>query len=141
MPELQVLTQRTDGDDGVCEIAAEVDDGRVVTGPDGVETALGWSVRPEGLCRGDVCVPVRDRDAIAVGDRFDLDAVADALGIATLLDEETGVLALSAPAGERQSALRGRRAPDFSLPDLDGRRHSLEQFAGRKRLLIAFASW
>lgn len=141
MPELQVLTQRADDADGACEIAAEVDDGRVVTDAEGVETALGWSVRPEGLCRGDVCVPVRDRDAIAVGDRLDLGAVADALGIATLLDEETGVLALSAPAGERQAALRGRRAPDFSLPDLDGRQYSLEQFAGRKRLLIAFASW
>lgn len=141
MPELQVLTQRADDADGVCEIAAEVDDGRVVTDAEGVETALGWSVRPEGLCRGDVCVPVRDRDAIAVGDRLDLGAVADALGIATLLDEETGVLALSAPAGERQAALRGRRAPDFTLPDLDGRQYSLEQFADRKRLLIAFASW
>ena len=83
----------------------------------------------------------RDDHGIGAGDRIDLRAVADALGMTTLLDEESAVLAVSAPAADRRSALRGRVAPDFTLPDLDGNLHSLEEFKDRKRLLIAFASW
>ncbi len=32
-------------------------------------------------------------------------------------------------------------APDFTLPDLDGRSHSLADARGRKVVLIAWASW
>jgi peroxiredoxin len=32
-------------------------------------------------------------------------------------------------------------APDFTLPDLRGRLHSLRDQRGKKTLLIAWASW
>lgn len=32
----------------------------------------------------------------------------------------------------------GTRAPDFSLPDFDGRQHALQDFAGAPALLVAF---
>jgi peroxiredoxin len=32
-------------------------------------------------------------------------------------------------------------APDFTLPDLEGALHSLSDHRGKKRLLIAWASW
>jgi hypothetical protein len=32
-------------------------------------------------------------------------------------------------------------APDFTLPDLDGRMHALSSFRGRKVFLLAWASW
>ena len=34
-----------------------------------------------------------------------------------------------------------RLAPDFTLPDLHGTDHDFQQWQGRKRLLVAFASW
>jgi hypothetical protein len=37
--------------------------------------------------------------------------------------------------------LRARRAPDFRLRDLDGVEHDFSEWHGRKRLLVAFASW
>ncbi|MBI3853814.1 MAG: redoxin domain-containing protein [Verrucomicrobia bacterium] len=32
-------------------------------------------------------------------------------------------------------------APDFTLPDLKGKAHSLSDFRGKKVLLITWASW
>lgn len=141
MPVLKVLTLDAGDADGVREIDGQVVDGRALTNGAGVEAALGWQLKPEGLCRGDVCVPVRDVAGIGSDDRIDLGAVADVLGMSSLLDEDVGVLAVSAPAAQRRAALKGRVAPDFTLPDLDGNLHSLEEFKDRKRLLIAFASW
>lgn len=136
MPVLKVLTI-----DGVNEVEAQLLDGRALVDDAGLEAALGWQLKPEGLCRGDVCVPVRDGAAIASGDRIDLGRVGELLGMASLLDDVAGLLAVSAPAADRGAALKGRVAPDFTLPDLDGDLHSLEEFKDRKRLLIAFASW
>ena len=35
----------------------------------------------------------------------------------------------------------GQRAPDFTLPDLDGSPHSLSSYRGRKVFLATWASW
>ncbi len=35
----------------------------------------------------------------------------------------------------------GKPAPEFTLPDLDGRVWSLRDFRGRKVFLLAWASW
>ena len=35
----------------------------------------------------------------------------------------------------------GETAPDFSLPDLHGRMHTLSAHRGKKALLIVYASW
>ena len=41
----------------------------------------------------------------------------------------------------RMKVLQSLEAPDFTLPDLDGRMHSLSQQRGKKVLLVAYASW
>jgi hypothetical protein len=141
MPNVKVLTQDPAGTDPVHEIDADIADGRVLTTAGDIAIALGWELKPEGLCRGDVCVPVRADAQIGDGEQIDLGAVASLLGMATMVDEQAGVIAVSAPAADRRAALKGRVAPGFALPDLDGSLRSLEEFKDRKRLLIAFASW
>jgi hypothetical protein len=141
MPVLKVLTLDAGNADGVGEIDASIEGGRALTSATGVAAALGWELKPEGLCKGDICVPVRDDAGIGSGDRIDLGAVIAALGMSSLLDEEAAVLAVSVPSADRRAGLQGRVAPDFTLPDLDGELRSLEEFKDRKRLLIAFASW
>lgn len=136
------MAQVTFVDETVRTLEAEVDgEGRVLIDPDRLPEAIGWTLKPEGLCRGEVCVPVRGRSAIAVGDRVDVAAVAGALRQPVVVDAEAGYVAVALPAEARREALDALHAPSFTLPDLDGRSRSLDEWAGTKRLLVAFASW
>ncbi|HEY3671912.1 MAG TPA: TlpA disulfide reductase family protein [Acidimicrobiia bacterium] len=127
--------------DETTAIAADVVDGRVLVDANALPDALGWTLKPEGLCRDDTCVPVRDGDALFVGGRLDLVAVADALGRLTVVDADAGIVAVAIDQEQRRAALDGLTAPDVTLRDLDGEEHSLSDWGGRKRLLHAFSSW
>jgi hypothetical protein len=59
--------------------------------------------------------------------------------VAVDLDERAAYFGIS--AAERAKALGSLEAPDFTLPDLDGRPHSLSAQRGKKVLLVAYASW
>jgi hypothetical protein len=128
-------------DDAARTVDGDVVEGRVVVAPAALPVALGWELKPEGLCRDDVCVPVRDRDALFAGDALDLAAVARAVGRPVEVDADAGVVAVALPAEARQQALDALVAPPFTLADLDGEPHELAEWRGRKRLLVAFASW
>lgn len=108
-----------------------------------LEAATGWSSRPEGLCRGSVCVPVppgRERELLR-GLQIDAAALWRHLGqpLAHSADGATWVLGTS--AADRAAALRSLQAPDFTLPDRTGRPHSLSEHRGKKVLLVSWASW
>ena len=137
MSEITIITDR------VVTVPGEADAtrGTFLVAPDDLATALGWELKPSGLCRGDVCVPVRDLDAVRVGDLLDLSAVAAAVRQHTVVDLHAGIMAVSLPAELRRGALRDLEAPDFTLPDLDGTPRSLSEWADRKRLLVTFSSW
>lgn len=75
------------------------------------------------------------------GDALDLADRAALAGRPLALDLEERVACLGVSARERNEALASLRAPDFTLPDLEGRRHSLADQRGRKVLLVAYASW
>jgi len=106
-----------------------------------VEAALGWKLAPEGLCRGSVCIPVRDRASLVRRGGLDLVALAGLLDRPLALDIQERAAALGESAADRASALHTLHAPDFALPDLSGRLHSLSDHVGKKVLLIAYASW
>jgi peroxiredoxin len=127
--------------DSTTEVDGDVVDGHVLVDPDAMPAALGWTLKPEGLCRDDACVPVRDRDALLVGDRVDLVAVAATLGRPTVVDAELGIVAVALDHEHRRTVLQSLVAPDVTLRDLDGNEHSLSDWRGRKRLLHAFSSW
>lgn len=122
-------------------IAAVADGDRLLIDPEALPRALGWEWKPEGLCRDNVCVPVRDRAALMAGEQLDIGAVAGALGRLAVVDANAGIAAVALPAEIRRSALHDHRAPQFTLPDLDGVEHDLEEWRGTKKLLVAFASW
>ena len=127
--------------DEVATASGEWVDGRPLVEPGALSAAIGWTLKPEGLCRDDMCVPVRDRSAIEVGNKVDLAVAATALDRPTLVDPDAGIVVLGQPNATRRAALRDRQAPDFTFADLDGVDRSLSDYAGKRRLLVAFSSW
>jgi hypothetical protein len=108
-----------------------------------LEAATGWSSRPEGLCRGSVCVPIppgRERELVREG-RIDVAAVWRHLGQPLAHSDDGSAWVLGTSATDRAAALRSLQAPDFTLPDRTGRRHSLSEHRGKKVLLVSWASW
>ena len=138
--DVSLTTQVTIIGDDVRTVDATVDGEKLLVAPDQLEAATGWKLEPQGLCRGDVCVPVRDQAALLDGDKVDLAAVAHALGRLAVVDADAGLVAMGADPATRRQAL-SLDAPEFTLNDLDGSPHSLSEWRGRKKLLFAFASW
>jgi len=129
-------------DDGnAIGIDASARDGAIRIPADALERALGWKLLDEGLCRAGVCVPVRDRAALTGDDGVDVGAVARLLERPLAVDVDERVLVLGASASDRATRLATMEAPDFTLPDLAGRLHSLRDQRGKKTLLVAWASW
>jgi hypothetical protein len=42
---------------------------------------------------------------------------------------------------DQRQGLASLQAPDFMLPDMSGKTHSLSDFRGKKILLVTWASW
>lgn len=135
MVDVTVISDETSTVDG------DVSDGRILVDPTRLAEALGWELKPEGLCRADVCVPVRDPAALFVDGELDLAAVGAALGRPVVVDAPAGLAAVALDGETRRRALTELVAPSFTLPDLDGNLHAFEEWHDRKKLLVAFASW
>jgi len=118
-----------------------IDGDRVLVSADTFSRVTGWQLNDAGLCRGERCVPVRNRAAWVHGEAVDLRAATELLEMPLEVDAEDRVAALGESAAERSRALSSLDAPDFTLPDLGGMPRSLSEFRGRKVLLLAFSSW
>jgi peroxiredoxin len=135
MPELIII------DETVHRVAGTAEGGRLLADPASFQAALGWALKPEGLCRGDICIPVAGADALTVDGKLDVARVAGALGRPVVVDAGAGIAAIGLADDERRRALEGLEAPDFRLPDLEGTTHGLGEWHGKKKLLVTFASW
>lgn len=129
------------------EVADAIGDGERLWLPiDALERSTGWTAKPEGLCRGEICVPVpaaRKADWLdPARGALDFAAFAAHLGHWVARDEAHGVWSFGPPAEAGQAAGSGPvSAPELSLPDLDGRLHALSEYRGKKILLYCWASW
>ncbi len=102
------------------------------------ETGTGWVLKPEGACRGEVCVPL---PAEAVIDEIvDLPLVALRLRMPIVADGDTGALAVG-PAVISGGVLATAEMPDLVLPDLAGNSFSISSLRGQKVLLVAWAPY
>lgn len=120
---------------------ARIDGDRVWLTAGSVQERLGWQLKPEGLCRGEVCIPVRDRAALVADDALDLERLAELFDRPLALNVAERCAALGEGHLSRAQGLASLEAPDFALPDLAGRTHRLWEHRGKKVLLIAYASW
>ena len=108
------------------------------TTPDEFAAGTGWSPKPEGLCRGEICVPApgarRDDGTV------DVLAAAARLGMPVVRDDIHGLVAVG-PGSTTGHTLSTAVAPDPELIDRDGNPFRLSALHGRKVLLVAWASY
>ena len=103
------------------------------------EAGTGWQLKPEGACKGSACVPLFDRAPASSG-QLDAVAVAEAIGLPVVHDEDHGVWAIG-PEAIGSRALVSAEDADFELPDLDGKLFRLSSLRGRKVLVYAWAPY
>lgn len=109
-----------------------------------LQAATGWELRPQGLCRDERCVPIppaRREQFLRPGDMVNLAALARQLGQPVVHDDSHALWFFGESAETRRDTLASLKAPDFTLPDIDGKPHSLSDYRGRKVLLLSWASW
>lgn len=108
--------------------------------PSDFAAATGWKLESEGLCRGDACVRVESAWRGADG-ALDLAAFARHMGQPAIRDEASGAWAFGESVSTRREQMFSLAAPDFTLPDLDGKLHSLSDYRGKKVFIHSWGSY
>jgi AhpC/TSA family len=110
-----------------------------------LKRATGFVIKPQGVCRDELCFPIPKprRSAFLFKRRsttwFNLSEFARLLRQPVAHEKEVWYFG---PRADEQNAFIGSLiAPDFKLPDMNGKQHSLSDFRGKKVLLITWASW
>jgi hypothetical protein len=109
--------------------------------------ATRFVIKPQGVCRDELCFPLpKNRKAEFVSKKstttwFNLSAFAKLIKQPVVVDQKNGVWYFGARAAEQNGYLTSLEAPNFKLPDLNGKLHSLADFRGKKVLLVTWASW
>jgi hypothetical protein len=101
-----------------------------------LEARTGWAIKPEGACKGDICVPLGIR---LEPEGIDARVLSEKLGMPLVRDEATNTWCLGPAALGR--ALNEAKAPELVLSDLEGKEFRLSSLRGQKVLLLAWASW
>lgn len=106
---------------------------RLDLGPHEFMEATGWEIKPQGACKGDICVPLPEGG-------FDLLGTADRLGMAVVSEPDLDLWVLG-PETTSGRALVSADASDFVLPDLDGNEFAIRTLSGQKVLVAAWAPY
>lgn len=95
-------------------------------------SGTGWDIKPEGACKGEVCVPLPNG--------YSATHAADHLGMAVVRNQSAGLLAFG-PESLNGRALVTAQAPDVVLPDLEGNEFRLSSLRGKKVVVVSWAPY
>lgn len=134
-------------DEVVTEInpAWEESDQLWITTPD-LTRATRFAVKPQGVCRDELCFPLpkaRQREFLRKDsgkELFSLTRFAQLVHQPVAHDAALSMWYFGLRS-DQQQRLASLRAPDFTLPDMAGKMHSLSDFRGKKVFLVTWASW
>jgi hypothetical protein len=111
-----------------------------------LKRATRFEVKPQGVCRDELCFPLpkAKQEAFihkeASASWFKMTAFAQLVHQPVAHDAALATWYFGLRADQRQQ-LSSLQAPDFTLPDLQGKPHRLSDFHGKKILLVTWASW
>src|SRR3954453_9009331 len=113
MPPFTIIT-----DDGAVSATATIDGDRVLVSSDDLGEATGWTLKPEGLCRGAGCVQTSMWPELTEEGRGDLAVFPRLTEQLLVVDADEAGAALEPGAGRRASELSSLRAPVFSIQSI-----------------------
>ena len=108
--------------------------------------ATKFELKPQGVCRDESCFPLpksRQKEFLQTGSGqtlFNLSAFAQLVHQPVAHDPAIATWYFGLRSDQRQG-LASLKAPDFTLPDMNGKLHSLSDFRGKKVFLVTWASW
>lgn len=111
-----------------------------------LKRATRFEVKPQGVCRDELCFPlpkarlqefIRKTPPVTW---FNMTAFAALVHQPVARDAALSTWYFGLRSDQRQQ-LSSLQAPDFALPDLQGKLHRLSDFHGKKILLVTWASW
>ena len=112
---------------------------------DRVESITGFELKPQGLCAGEICIPMpADGSWLMQSDGvtyLQVTLFAEKVGQVFAVDPEQHVWSFTAVPKAPTAPLMDGLAPDFALPDRTGKLLRLSDFRGKKVLLLTWASW
>lgn len=126
---------------------AVVDEAGLWVSPDELPMVSGFTLKPEGACLDEVCVPVkRDADSKLYRERdgqgyVNASALAGVVNQAFAHDEGKTVWSFAPVEQTQRSYVNSAVAPDFELKDRAGNVVRLSDFRGKKVLIHTWASW
>ena len=109
--------------------------------------ATRFVIKPQGVCRDELCFPLpKNRKSAFISQKggnawFNLSEFAKLINQPVVKDLKNGIWYFGSRAADQNQYLTSLSAPNFTLPDLDGKLHSLADFRGKKVLLVTWASW
>jgi peroxiredoxin len=100
----------------------------------------GWTLKPQGACKGEHCVPLPPQALTSQG-AVNVPVVAERLGLALVVDDARGITAVGPESAVTGRMLTTAEAPDLELPTFTGEMFRLSSLRGKRVLLVAWASW
>ena len=125
------------------DVNAQIKDNDLWLTKKDVEQKLGWTIKPEGFCQDEQCIPYPSGNEIEFlqNEYLNVSKFWNLTGKPILHDEMRETWLLGAGHKERSKKLTSLEAPDFRLPDLDGEFHSLSDYRGKRIFLTTWSSW
>jgi len=109
--------------------------------------ATKFVLKPQGVCRDELCFPIpKARKAAFLSTQgkatwFNLSEFARLTKQPTAYDAEHSTWFFGPRPEEQNQFVSSLIAPNFRLPDANGKLRSLSEFRGKKILLLTWASW
>jgi hypothetical protein len=140
-------------DNVATEVAAQPDSLPPTKSPDlwvtlaDLKRATRYEIKPKGVCRDELCFPIPKARAKSFLSKqgsttwFNLSEFARLVRQPVAYDLEQATWFFGPRSDEQNGYVTTLVAPDFKLPDMNGKLHSLSDFRGKKVLLITWASW